>query len=371
MPYTTELIFKGATKARIMIKDSGTPALHAFFTVYQGTDDTGTEVSTGETDWEGHANIYDLEPDTDYFVLPTTAGAVGVAFKTEKDVARTATYSQWEKLIEEIQSAEVRDLSIIPDNHPENSPIRLAFWTLPPGLYVYKEPVGTRIVRFNDDYLDDVSFSYNSGSLLVMCAPDGSVSGIYFPSPSSGSTIAPSFACTKQDGTSIQRLTSLLLGTDIYGRYPKTSKTVVIGDGVSYNFAGITAVGGNAKAEGEEQTALGNAARVNSAAKGSVALGAKSQATRPGEVYVGSTDTNLGYNGTNYRLIGGVHDGIALTDAATVAQGNILVPGAPDQSNPGVLGQLRTDTTNMHTYQCTAIDTTDPNNPVYTWTQRW
>lgn len=45
--------------------------------------------------------------------------------------------------------------------------------------------------------------------------------------------------------------------------------------------------------------------------------------------------------------------------------------GAPTTATEGVLGQLWTDTTNMHTYQCTAIDTTDPDNPSYTWTQRW
>lgn len=58
-------------------------------------------------------------------------------------------------------------------------------------------------------------------------------------------------------------------------------------------------------------------------------------------------------------------------EAATVAQGNTLVASAPTTTTAGVLGQLYTDTTAMHTYQCTAIDTTDPNNPVYTWTQRW
>lgn len=51
--------------------------------------------------------------------------------------------------------------------------------------------------------------------------------------------------------------------------------------------------------------------------------------------------------------------------------GNTLSDAAPTTSTAGVLGQLYTDTTNMHTYQCTAVDTTDPDNPVYTWTQRW
>lgn len=39
---------------------------------------------------------------------------------------------------------------------------------------------------------------------------------------------------------------------------------------------------------------------------------------------------------------------------------------APNTSTVGTLGQLWTDTTNMHTYQCTAI-----SGSTYTWTQRW
>ena len=39
---------------------------------------------------------------------------------------------------------------------------------------------------------------------------------------------------------------------------------------------------------------------------------------------------------------------------------------APTTSTAGVLGQLYTDTTDMHTYQCTAI-----SGDTYTWTQRW
>lgn len=49
---------------------------------------------------------------------------------------------------------------------------------------------------------------------------------------------------------------------------------------------------------------------------------------------------------------------------------NIIETTAPDTATEGVLGQLYTDTTNMHTYQCTAIDDSG-DEPVYTWTQRW
>lgn len=49
----------------------------------------------------------------------------------------------------------------------------------------------------------------------------------------------------------------------------------------------------------------------------------------------------------------------------------IAESGAPDNSRFATLGQFYTDIDTMHTYQCTAIDDTDPDNPVYTWTQRW
>lgn len=104
---------------------------------------------------------------------------------------------------------------------------------------------------------------------------------------------------------------------------------------------------------------------------GAVAIGAYSSNAHNGTVHVGTTNTSYGYSNTNYRKITGVYPGENEHDAATVAQGNTLATTAPTTATAGVLGQLYTDTTNMHTYQCTAIDTTDPNNPAYTWTQRW
>lgn len=116
------------------------------------------------------------------------------------------------------------------------------------------------------------------------------------------------------------------------------------------------------------QTALGHEATATG--RSSVAIGEGSRAELQGEFNISATNSN-GYNSTNYRLITGVHDGQNAHDAATVAQGNTLATSAPTTTTVGVLGQLYTDTTNMHTYQLTAIDTTDPDNPVYTWTQRW
>lgn len=71
--------------------------------------------------------------------------------------------------------------------------------------------------------------------------------------------------------------------------------------------------------------ALGRGSRINSGHTGSVALGAQAKTTRGGEVYVGTNNTNLGYNSTNYRVIGGVHDGQLAQDAVTVAQVNATI----------------------------------------------
>ena len=99
-----------------------------------------------------------------------------------------------------------------------------------------------------------------------------------------------------------------------------------------------------------------------------IALGTGAYAQTKGEMNIGTArlGNNYGYNNSEYRLISGVYDGQGLHDAATVAQGNTLSTSAPDSSTVGVLGQLWTDTTNMHTYQCTAI-----SGSTYTWTQRW
>ena len=134
---------------------------------------------------------------------------------------------------------------------------------------------------------------------------------------------------------------------------------------------GIVAIGQAANVSSSSldvgNVVIGQNALVPQTVKSSVALGPYAEVTRNGEVNVGLSDwSSEGYNSTCYRVIGGVHDGQQLHDAATVAQGNTLATSAPTTSTVGVLGQLYTDTTNMRTYQCTAI-----SGSTYTWTQRW
>ena len=58
----------------------------------------------------------------------------------------------------------------------------------------------------------------------------------------------------------------------------------------------------------------------------SVALGAGAECTRNGEIYVGnSAYPTSGYDGTAYRVIGGVHDAVDNHDAVTLGQLNTLI----------------------------------------------
>ena len=126
--------------------------------------------------------------------------------------------------------------------------------------------------------------------------------------------------------------------------------------GNASNMIGCVAIGGT----DTQHTAIANGSY-------SVAIGAGSFTNKKGVFAIGGNTTfNDGYNNSHYRLLTGLYDGQDLHDGATVAQGNTLATSAPTTSTVGVLGQLYTDTTNMHTYQCTAI-----SGDTYTWTQRW
>lgn len=142
---------------------------------------------------------------------------------------------------------------------------------------------------------------------------------------------------------------------NIGGHYGRGNNSIIIGSSA------------NTSSNDDSGIAIGySAGDANFGGTGSISLGAYSKATRQGEMNIGATNASYGFNNTNYRLISGVHDGQDIHDCATVAQGNVLSTSAPTTSTVGVLGQLYTDTTNMHTYQCTAI-----SGDTYTWTQRW
>lgn len=142
---------------------------------------------------------------------------------------------------------------------------------------------------------------------------------------------------------------------------------VQIGSQSTASSSSTVAIGQRAKANAQYAVALGSDSTASGAESISFPGG---KANDKGVMEIGLNASSgwatYGYNNTPYRLISGVHDGQTAHDAATVAQGNTLATSAPTTSTVGVLGQLYTDTTNMHTYQCTAI-----SGNTYTWTQRW
>lgn len=135
--------------------------------------------------------------------------------------------------------------------------------------------------------------------------------------------------------------------TDLYFKYfwalpfsnlavPKSGSVNILGQEAG---AGSVAIGSNAICRLDSQLAIGGATLNNySATYGSaigygaqclsanaVALGHNAKTSRNGEVNVGAGTSGAGYNDTNYRVIGGVHDGQLAQDAVTVNQVNALI----------------------------------------------
>ena len=137
-------------------------------------------------------------------------------------------------------------------------------------------------------------------------------------------------------GNSTSDVMSQNATTSMVFQDPSTKRTIQIGDGASAgNYSEGVAIGRNSYANGSESVCVGKGAGYSTSSSnyyvaigassgnsmtsvsGSVSLGAYSKATRAGEVNVGSTSTTYGYNSTNYRVIGGVHDPVDAHDAAT------------------------------------------------------
>lgn len=125
----------------------------------------------------------------------------------------------------------------------------------------------------------------------------------------------------------------------------KGINTVAIGTSAgasSYGAAYAVMIGGNANA-GPNGVTMGNGAGTTQdfvgnvcigadamvteyGTKNSISLGRFSIATRTGELNIGTgSHPTEGFNSTNYRVIGGVHDGQSAHDAVTVAQVNATI----------------------------------------------
>lgn len=107
--------------------------------------------------------------------------------------------------------------------------------------------------------------------------------------------------------------------------------------GNSGSMNGSIAIGRNAVSRSNAEIAIGTESGAPSGSLlGAVSLGAYSSATRTGEVNIGSSNASYGFNSTNYRVIGGVHDGQLANDAVTVGQINALIDAINTAANTNI-----------------------------------
>ena len=292
-------------------------------------------------------------------------------------------------------------------DYPTNNPTMVAAWKLDPGVY---ETSGNSVrvgfaTALYTDFADKTSFTvikngYSDTSYIICGTADNQAPSVYVTKTSTGATefgapislLSDIFAdqSTKKkiqigSSASANGNNSVAVGASS-GTGSSALESVAIGRGSGSSAQYTVSVGSSSQAKSDYAISIGNLAgntsssnsrslqigyNAQSTASNAIALGAYSKATTAGEMNIGTGSLSSGYNASTYRLLSGLYDGQSNHDAATVAQGNKLMTTAPATTDAGVLGQLWTDTTNMHTYQLTAIDTTDPDNPAYTWTQRW
>lgn len=121
---------------------------------------------------------------------------------------------------------------------------------------------------------------------------------------------------------------SIAIGSATFGGVPTKANggdSIAIGCNAQVTSAGAysMAIGNRSYTNGQSSISLGYGAETPN--NNSVSIGRAAKTTRNGEVNIGSITTNYGYNSTNYRVLGGVHDGQDAHDAVTVEQVNSVI----------------------------------------------
>jgi hypothetical protein len=161
--------------------------------------------------------------------------------------------------------------------------------------YPYKQVIGEGAINGTNKGLainGNFDSSYNGGSIAIG-TPDGSFAQIGLNGRSDHSVAIGNIAVVARGWNSIA------IG---YNSFAHSGQDT--GDN--------TAIGYNTLAGNRSETST-------------VALGAYAKTTRTGEVNIGTGGQNQGYNSTDYRVLGGVHDGQLAQDAVTVAQVNATI----------------------------------------------
>ena len=315
-------------------------------------------------------------------------------------------------LWETVAAGGVIELTAADVDYPDSNPTGIALWRLDPGVY-YLSDTSTLV------YASTSSTGLSAGTYIVadygsaskqinVFAPSDSVVGYFRVLKGTGaqqqyapyiSTVVQATG-TSQTSVMSQNATSRMVFAD-----PATRGQIQIGLNASTSSFGTgVAIGSGATTRSWFGTSIGTGAKSRhsgvsigvsagdsgtadhsvlvgedtaTSATYSVAVGSQSMASSQGEVSFGgsSLGTN-GYNSSQYRLLTNVYDPQNAHDAANKEYcDNATINGgttAPTTTTAGAVGTQYTyvDTTGTptaHLCVCTEIDTTDPNNPVYTW----
>lgn len=273
--------------------------------------------------------------------------------------------------------SEIIELTSADYNYPTDNPTSLALWLLDEGTYVVNGDGSAVSVKMNSGRTDLVTSGlyeisnftesgqarkqlegfYNDNGTLMARLEQVAGNGTYLLGVN---LAAPTIA--QSTGTSTTSVMSQNAVTSMVFADPSLKRSVRIGDGAGTSGSAADAIGWNSSATGNKAVALGTA--TTASADGAIALGANSSATQQGEVAIGTSQTSMGYNSSNYRLLTGLYDPQSDHDAANkeYVDGKILTnAGAPTTSTAGTVGQLLQDSTNGKLYICT-----DATNP-YVW----
>lgn len=253
------------------------------------------------------------------------------------------------------------------------------------GDYYTKAQVDTLLDEKQDELTagDNITIEDESGALVISATDttysnfvgtDGTAAGTAGLVPAPATTDAGKFlkadgtwdtagggggpTVVQTTGTSTTDVMSQNAVSSMIYADPSTKSRVQIGNNGATGSYGVaigntaissgsysTALGCQATAYGSNSIAAGYAAAGNGdgavavgfragtvsgiAKKGSVSIGAYAKAAEPGEVSIGSTDTNYGYNNSNYRLLTGLYDPQSAHDAATKGYVDSHSGGAP------------------------------------------
>ena len=172
----------------------------------------------------------------------------------------------------------------------------------------------------------------NSGSGKILIGSNSSIAGSRGIAINSTQQNAASTDCI---GISTDPTSPTYLGAN-----GKVGGSIAIGSGSGIAWGNeSTVIGFGASVMGSINAAHNTAIGARTFIDGKnycVALGYGAKPTRDGEVNVGAGTSGNGYNNTNYRVIGGVHDGQLANDAVTVGQINALIDAINSATNSSI-----------------------------------